>query len=152
MATYRGLRRPTRPRKVARLALSLGAVLLLLGGVAACGEREQRSAQNLCPKYQQLVTRVDELRAGDQRNATAAEIQAKVDAANAQLDALQAASEGNLDSVISTLRTAVADIKQSAVESDVAQTGKELKDTLKSLNEALVPLKTRLATQCPTST
>ena len=60
-------------------------------------------------------------------------------------------SEGGYDTLISTLRSAVYDIQQSAVTDDkgaVAQTSKERRDSLKALNQGLVPLQARIAVQC----
>src|SRR4029078_3852297 len=56
-------RTPVRRRSTRRL-LSAGLMAALVLGVAGCGgQQEQRSAQNLCGRYQALVASVDEVKA-----------------------------------------------------------------------------------------
>jgi hypothetical protein len=126
-------------------------LLLVLCAVSACGQQEQRSAQNLCARYDQLVTQADQLRALEPGQAKADAIQARADAALARLDQLQAVSEGQFDTLISTLRSAITDVRQSvAGRSDaLAATRNELQDALEGLTESLAPLKARLDVQCP---
>ena len=126
-------------------------MLLVVSILSACGQQEQRSAQNLCARYHQLVTQADQLRALDPAQAKADAVQARADAALVKLDQLQAVSEGRYDTLISALRSAINDVRQSAVDNSeaLAVTSNERQDTLKSLAESLAPLKARLDVQCP---
>ena len=126
-------------------------MLLVVSILPACGQLEQRSAQNLCARYHQLVTQADQLRALEPGQAKADAVQARADAALAKLDQLQAVSEGRYDTLISALRSTINDVRQSAVDKSeaLATTRNELQDTLQNLSESLAPLKTRLDVQCP---
>jgi hypothetical protein len=131
----------------------LGAALLvvMLPGIAACGaQQEQRSAQNLCARYQQLSARMDALRSVDVGTTSADAVRARADAALEKLDQLQAVSEGQYDTLISTLRSAVNDIKQSAVNAGdaFAAARQERQDAVQRLAQNLGPLKQRLDEQC----
>ena len=139
----------SRPSTFPRRALYAVLAIALVSGISACGEQQERAADNLCTRNQQLVAGIAQLKAIDQATATPAEIRARAGAVLTQLDALQAVSEGGYDSQISTLRSAIYDIQQSAVENGAAaQPGKERRDTLKTLNESLTPLQARIAVQC----
>ncbi|WP_157557567.1 hypothetical protein [Intrasporangium oryzae] len=130
----------------------MGLALALVPLAAGCGgQQQQRTAQNLCSQYKQLVAKADQVRSLDVRTATAEAIQSRADAALAKLDQLQAVTEGRYDTLISTLRTAITDVRQAAVEAGSGSTGtsnKQLQDTLQSLNEAFATLKQRLDTEC----
>lgn len=144
----RGLARAGRRR---RRLVSLGVALALVPVAAGCGQQEQRTAANLCTQYKQLVAKADQVRSLDVRTATTDAIQARADAALAKLDQLQAVSEGRFDTLISTLRTAITDVRQAAVEAgsgSSATSDKQLQDTLQSLKQALATLKQRLDTEC----
>jgi hypothetical protein len=124
-----------------------------LPGIASCGQQEQRSAQNLCARYQELVAQADAVRALPPRTTTSDTIRARADAALVKLDQLQAVSEGRYDTLISTLRAAINDVKQSAVKAgeSVSAAGQQRQDTLQGLSESLGPLKQRLDVQCNTA-
>jgi chromatin segregation and condensation protein Rec8/ScpA/Scc1 (kleisin family) len=142
-----------RAGSVARRA-SPALIAALVLGVAACGaQQEQRSAQNLCARYHELVARADAVTALDPRTTKADAIQARADTALVKLDELQAISEGRYDTLISSLRAAVNDVKQSAVTAgeSVAAVSQERQDALQSLSESLGPLKQRLDVQCGAS-
>jgi hypothetical protein len=79
--------------------MAIAAVL----GTAACGQAEQRSAQNLCVRYQQLLARTDAVRSLDPRTTAADTIRTRADVALVKLDELQAVSEGQFDTLISSL-------------------------------------------------
>ena len=131
--------------------LGAALVVVMLPGIAACsGQQEQRSAQNLCARYQQLGARVDALMSLDVGTTPADAVQARADAALGKLDQLQAVSEGQYDTLISTVRSAINDIKQSAVDAGdaFAAARQERQDAVQRLAQNLGPLKQRLDQQC----
>ena len=127
----------------------LGAALMVaaLPGIASCGQQEQRSAQNLCARYQELVAQADAVRALPPRTTTSDTIRARADAALVKLDQLQAVSEGRYDTLISTLRAAINDVKQSAANAG-ATAAQARAETLQQVAESVAPLKQRLDVQC----
>jgi hypothetical protein len=146
-------RRGVRARPGGRLP-SRALIAALVLGVAACGaQQEQRSAQNLCARYQQLVARSSELQSLDPRSTTADAIQKRADTALATLDQLQAVSEGRYDALISSLRAAVNDVRHSAVEvgETVTTSAQQRQAALKDVAESLAPLKQRLDVECSTT-
>jgi hypothetical protein len=131
--------------------LGAAVVVLFLPGLAACGgQQEQRSAQNLCARYQQLGTHLDALRSLDVGTTSADAVQERADAALVKLDQLQAVSEGQYDTLISSLRSAINDIKQSAVDAGdaFAAARQERQEAVERLAQNLGPLKQRLDEQC----
>jgi hypothetical protein len=72
------------------------------------------------------------------------------DAALGKLDQLQAVSEGQYDTLISTVRSAMNDIKQSAVDAGdaFAAARQERQDAVQRLAQNLGPMKQRLDQQC----
>jgi len=126
-------------------------VAALVLGVAACGaQQEQRSAQNLCGRYQKLVASVDEFKAASTGTPTADAIRRRAEVALARLDELQAVSEGRFDTLISTLRAAIYDVKQSAANAGAAA-AQARSQTLQQVAESVAPLKQRLDVQCGTT-
>jgi hypothetical protein len=63
------------------------------------------------------------------------------------LDELQAVSEGRYDTLISTLRTAITDLKQSAANAGAAA-AQARSDGLQEVAESVAPLQQRLDAQC----
>ncbi|HWI01866.1 MAG TPA: hypothetical protein VNT27_16185, partial [Propionibacteriaceae bacterium] len=61
---------------------------------------------------------MDALRSPDVDSTSADAVQARADAALVKLDRLQAMSEGQYDTPISSLRSTINDIKQSAVDAE----------------------------------
>ncbi len=95
--------------------LVIGAVIIAISGLlVGCGEQETR---DFCTQYADVVAKADELESLDPETATVDEIRDQAEDFQAELDQLQAVSEGSLDSVISSLRTAVNDFISTAVDS-----------------------------------
>lgn len=145
-----------RPGRAHRRLLIVALAMALVPTVAACGgQQEQRAAQNLCTQYKELVAAGDELRAMDLRTAKADEVRGRIDTLIAELDQLQAVSEGRYDTLISALRSALIDVKESAVKAGDAldESRNQLQETLQPFKERIASLKERLDTQCnPTTT
>ncbi|HEU5000751.1 MAG TPA: hypothetical protein VFT68_17560 [Lapillicoccus sp.] len=127
--------------------MAAAVVLTTTAGVTACGQQEQRSALNLCLRYQQLVASVDEVRAASTGTPTADAVRRRAEVALTRLDELQAASEGRYDTLISTLRSAITDLKQSAANAGAAA-AQARSETLQQVTESVAPLKERLDVQC----
>jgi hypothetical protein len=144
-----------RPAAAPGAARALGAVALVvvLSVLAGCGQQEQRSAQNLCDRYGEVVAQADRVREPDLQQVTAEAVHEWADGVLARLDQFQAVSEGQYDTLISLVRTAINDVKQSAVDNGAAMaiSSDALEDTRESLAERLAPLKARLDVQCPTA-
>ena len=139
--------RATLRGSVARRLMAGAVVLATAAGVTACGQQEQRSALNLCLRYQQLVASVDEVRAASTGTPTANAVRRRAEVALTRLDELQAASEGRYDTLISTLRSAITDLKQSAANAGAAA-AQARSETLQQVTESVAPLKERLDVQC----
>ena len=138
------------PRRRSRL-LSVGLMSALVLGVAGCaGQQEQRSAQNLCGRYQALVASVDAVKAASTGTPTADAVRRRAEVALARLDELQAVSEGQFDTLISTLRAAIYDVKQSAANAGAAA-AQARSETLQQVSESVAPLRQRLDVQCSTN-
>jgi len=93
---------------------------------------------------------MDALKSVDVGTSSADAIQARADAALVKLDQLQAVSEGQYDTLISTLRSAINDVKQSAVDAgdSFAAARQERQVAVQHLAQNLGPLKQRLDEQC----
>ena len=139
--------RPTLAGGVARRLVGAALVLVTAGGVTACGSQEQRNALDLCIRYQRLVASVDELRTASTSTPTADAVRRRAEVAQDRLDELQAVSEGRYDTLISTLRTAINDLKQSAANAGAAA-AQARSQTLQQVTESVAPLKERLDVQC----
>jgi hypothetical protein len=123
-------------------------VLTTAVGVAACGgQQEQRSALNLCLRYQQLVASVDDVKTASTSTPTADAVRRRAEVALNRLDELQAVSEGRYDTLISTLRTAITDLKQSAANAGAAA-AQARSDGLQEVAESVAPLQQRLDAPC----
>ena len=139
---------PTSAGRVGRRLLGAALVLTTAVGIAACGgQQEQRSALNLCLRYQQLVASVDDVRAVSTSTPTADAVRRRAEVALNRLDELQAVSEGRYDTLISTLRTAITDLKQSAANAGAAA-AQARSDSLQQVAESVAPLQQRLDAQC----
>src|SRR5690242_8410181 len=102
---------------------------------------------NLCARYQQLVASVDEVRAASTGTPTADAVRRRAEVALSRLDELQAVSEGRYDTLISTLRAAITDLKQSAANAG-ATAAQARSEALEELTESVAPMKERLDIQC----
>jgi hypothetical protein len=93
---------------------------------------------------------MDALRSLDVGSTSADAVQARAHAALVKLDQLQAMSEGQFDTPISSLRSTINDIKQSAVDAGdaFAAARQERQDAVQRLAQNLRPLKQRLDVQC----
>ena len=74
-------------------------------------------------------------------------VRRRAEVALTRLDELQAASEGRYDTLISTLRSAITDLKQSAANAGAAA-AQARSQTLQQVTESVAPLKERLDVQC----
>jgi ABC-type transporter Mla subunit MlaD len=131
-----------------RLRIVLGVSTVLLVG---CGEAQVRAEHDLCAQYDQLVDRVDSLQTLDPVTVTVDELRVQVDDVQDQLDALQAVSEGRLDTLISTLRTAVHDFVVAAADAgeEALDTARPLlEDTLEDVGEAWATLQQVADVRC----
>ena len=93
--------------------LSAGVVLLAIQPLAACADTAE---QDQCSQYDDLVGSVEELQALDLMTVKADQMRAQTDAVEAELDELEAVSEGRVDTAISTLRATVDAILQVVLE------------------------------------
>ena len=137
--------------RAGRRLVGAAVMTAMVLGIASCGgQQEQRSAQNLCGRYQKLLASVDEVKAASTSTPTADAIRRRAEVALARLDELQAVSEGRYDTLISTLRTAIYDVKQSAANAG-ATAAQARSETLQQVAESVAPLKQRLDVQCSTT-
>jgi hypothetical protein len=67
--------------------------------------------ENLCTRYDNFVSAVDALKNADLKTPQLDALRAKADAVNARLDELQAVAEGQLDTMIATLQSDLADLR-----------------------------------------
>jgi len=97
-----------------------GAVLLLpaLFALAACGHVRDRS---LCPQYEDFNAAVAQVQELDPQTATIDDIRAISDDVLDQLDQLQWASDGSYDELISSLRSSLIVLRESAVDLEPSQ-------------------------------
>src|SRR5690349_2027127 len=92
-----------------------GAVLALtLGLLAGCGT--DTAEADLCTQYDDVVAQAENLRSWEPATDDVDELRDRAETFGAELDQLQAVSEGRLDSVISTLRTTINGFLASAVD------------------------------------
>ena len=90
------------------------ALVLLGTALAGCSEARVQADDDLCAQYRELDARVASLADVDPDTVTADELREQAEAAQEQLDAFQATTEGRLDTAISALRSAVNDLAVSA--------------------------------------
>lgn len=118
--------------------------------VAGCGNTP--AAQDLCANAKDLTSAVSEVQALKPDGAQLDALSAKVDAALAKLDRLQAVTEGRYDAAISTLRANLTSLKEAMAASgndafDAA--APQLTASLDEVRSAYASLDQSLATQCP---
>lgn len=94
-------------RERAGITLLLVAILAL----PACGALRERS---LCRQYEDFQAAVDEIRELDPTTATGDDVTALVDDVLAELEQLQAASDGAYGAAISQLRTSLTEFREAA--------------------------------------
>ena len=107
---------------------------VLPGIASSAGSRSYDPHRNLCARYQKVVAQAWTPSRRFDQHATADAIRARAEVALARLDELQAVSEGRYDTLISTLRAAINDVKQSAVKAGAAA-AQQRQDTLQRLAE-----------------
>lgn len=128
------------------VALTVAGALL-----SGCGAAQVSTDQDLCLQYDQLVDKVQSLESIDPDTVTVDELRAEVARVEKQLDALQAVAEGQLDTVISNLRTAVNDLVTSAADAGqqaLAATQPLLGETLDDISEAWATLQLAADAKC----
>ncbi len=126
-------------------ATAVAATLLLSG----CGF--DLTAQGLCANAKSFATAVEDLKALKPDPSQVSALAARVDAALARLDQLQAVTEGRYDSAISTLRANLESFKQTlaaASKGAFQAAAPELTQSLKDVSSAYAALSQSLATQC----
>jgi hypothetical protein len=102
---------------------------------------------NLCIRYQQLVSSVNDMKASVTGTPTADAVRRRAEIAQTRLDELRAATDGQYDATISTLQTAINDLKQSAANAGAAA-AQARSDAVQALTQSLAPIKQRLEVQC----
>ena len=110
------------------------------------------AAQDLCANAKNLTAAVTRCSALKPDGAKLDELSAKVDAALAKLDRLQAVTEGRYDTAISTLRANLDPFKEAvaAAGNDAFDAAApQLTASLDELRSAYASLNQSLATQCP---
>jgi len=133
-----------RRQRVLALGLAVAAILLPAG----CANPAD---QDLCGHYAALTAAVDNVRAVQPQSASIDDLRAKAETVQAQLNQLQAVSEGRFDTAISNLRAAVDGFRQAAVDAGDkarATAGPLLAESLGDVTEAYAALKKSLDTQC----
>ncbi|KQW52541.1 hypothetical protein ASC77_24520 [Nocardioides sp. Root1257] len=126
--------------------------LVLLGSVlAGCSQAKVEADGDLCAQYRELDARVASLAAVDPDTVTADELREQAEAAQQQLDAFQATTEGRLDTAISALRSAVNDLAVSAAAAtqealDTARPA--IEDALDDVDEAWARVGSLADTYC----
>ncbi|TQM57963.1 hypothetical protein FBY41_3315 [Humibacillus xanthopallidus] len=110
------------------------------------------SAQNLCAKAKDLTAAVAQVQAVKPDGAALRQLSAKVDAALAKLDRLQAVTEGRYDTAISDLRAKLVTFKESvdsASNASLETVAPQINSALTDLRGAVASLNEKIATQCP---
>ena len=87
----------------------VGPLIVLALVLASCGNAQER---NLCRDYEDLQAAVAQIEELDPETATATDMYDIVGEVMAQLDQLQAASDGEYDQAISTLNLALTELRQ----------------------------------------
>ena len=131
-----------------RALLTAGVVIVAIQGLAACGDTAE---QDLCAQYADLVSAADELRQLDPLTAKVEELRAASEEFQAELDQLQAVSEGRFDTAISTLRAEIDAVRQAAVDAgtDALETARPLlEESMADVDQAWATLQDLVDTQC----
>lgn len=116
--------------------------------VAGCGDVADR---DFCSSYDDVVAAAEDVRDLDVEQASAEELRDQVETFQSELDQLQAVSEGRLDTAISTLRTAVNDFVNSAVDAgeEALETARPmLEETKTDIQEAWSVVELMAANEC----
>ena len=116
--------------------------------LTACGDVTER---DFCRQYDQLVEQAGKLTEIDPRSAPAGTLRTEAGDFRVQLDELAAVSEGRLDFAVSTLRTALDDLRVAALDVDadsLAAARPLLEDSLDDVRQAWAVLRTSAAVQC----
>jgi hypothetical protein len=140
------MKRHTARRFAAATAIAASLV------VAGCSGATP-AAQNLCAKAKELTAAVSQVHAAKPDGAAIQQLSARVDAALAKLDRLQAVTEGRYDTVISDLRAKLVSFKQavdSAGNASLETVSPEIDTALTELRGAFATLNQKIATQCST--
>lgn len=125
------------------------AAPLVLSGCA--GMAQDARANDLCTRYHELVTSANQLREVDPAQVKADELRARADRFRDQLNQVQAASDGQLDTAIANLQSTLDDLRQGAVEAGahVHATVQTLwKDDLEHVAESWAALRQAADTRC----
>ena len=136
-----------RPRSL----LAAGVAIAILPLLGACGDTAD---QDLCTQYAGLLTAADEWQQQDPLTAKADEMRAASEEFQAELDQVQAAAEGRLDTAISTLSEAIDAFRQAAIEDDseaLEAARPLLEDVKEDVDEAWAVVEALADLQCDAS-
>ena len=103
-----------------RSLITAGVVIASIQVVAACGDTAD---QDFCTQFADLVTAAEQMQQQDPLTAKAEDLRAASEEFEAELDQLQAVSEGRLDTAISTLRASIDAVRQAAIEDACRRVG-----------------------------
>ena len=134
-----------------RSVLAAGVAIAILPLLGACGDTAD---QDLCTQYADLVAAADEWQQQDPLTATADELRAASEEFQAELDQVQAAAEGRLDTAISTLSEAIDAFRQAAIEDDseaLEAARPLLEDVKENVDEAWAVVEALADLQCDAS-
>ena len=128
--------------------LLVGAPFVLSG----CAQMAQDArARDLCTQYTQVVTTATQLREQDLAQAKADDLRARADLFRDQLNQVQAAADGRLDTAITNLESSLDDLRQGAIEAgdDVRSTVLPLwKDDLEQVAQRWSIVQEAVAREC----
>jgi hypothetical protein len=98
-----------------RSLVTVGVVIAAGQVLTGCGDTAD---QDLCTQYAGLLAAADEWQQQDPLTAKADELRAASEKFQDELDQVQAAAEGRLDTAISTLQANIDAFRQAAIEDD----------------------------------
>jgi hypothetical protein len=131
-------------RRVVTGGLALAAVAALTG----CGDAAER---DFCREYAELVEQAEKFTRIDPSTAPAGTLTAGARDVRIELDQLAAVSEGSLDFSVSALRTALDDLRVTAIDvgDDALDTARPLiAESLDDVRKAWAVLQASAATEC----
>jgi hypothetical protein len=138
-------------RRYPAVAATLVAASVCVALLAACGEASDR---DLCTQYAQLRDTAQQVTELDPSSATANDVVTIVDSMLAELDQVQAASDGRYDLAISDFRLQLIGLRESASQlGDAALTTARplLADSAADAVTSYRLLQQRLDVACPTA-
>lgn len=126
-------------------------VLVSVAVLPACATNQ--AGQNLCTRYDNVVSAVDALKSADVQTVQLDALRAKADLVSARLDELQAVAEGRLDTMIANLKSDLADLRTAlASVGDKARAAAQpvLQQQLDNIAKGFAALEARAGVDCGT--